>query len=658
MDTTTTAGSHSPTASETEPGVHPGEHAAGAESRRVEPPAHSSQKSPWDARAFWILVVLGIAAYANSFQGAWLFDDHALILESPGVTRLLPPKWLTDSIRPLGTLSFALNYAAGAYSTWGYHAVNLAIHVAAAYAAFAWLRRTIRFSPAFVSIAQWADVLALAVAAMWLVHPLQTQAVTYIHQRYESLASLWMLLSMHALARAITEPDSKGRTASWIFGLLAILTKEIAVVLPILAFSYERLLFQPSASTSHTEVAAPQRSWRYHLAMFALWGVLAVQLGRFQAEYASGGIGRADAPSPWAYFLTQHVAVPRYLKLLFWPVDQVFWMRIEPQAPSLTLFAIAAPIWIALAATIVGLLRGRAGSFAGLWFFSILGVTSSFVPIRDNYFEHRMYLPSLAPMAVIVVGTAALCARWRRASFPRPLLGATALIVVALAATTMQRNRMYADPVAVWTEATVHSPGSAIAWSNLAGVQLHAQRYKDSLASTDRAIELDATGAYSGPHLNRAIALLHLGRDAEARSLFDQYAPLVPLSSVIEFHQGNARRRTEPAIAIAHYRRAIELNPSHSYAYLNLGTLLVEYKNAISEAEYCLRKAVAIDPRNAEAFNNLGLLAYQRKDIPTAIAFVERALQVNPNFVMAQRNLKLLQQALEEQQPKVPGMMK
>ncbi len=149
-----------------------------------------------------ILLAAGTLVYSNSFTGPFLFDGALYVQENPAILKLWPP-WapMVNTNRPLGDWSFALNYALGGFDVWGYHAVNLAIHLAAALVLFGIIRRTLargRLAARFRAAA-WG--LALTVALLWLVHPLQTQSVTYIYQRFELLMGLLVLLTLYSFIR-------------------------------------------------------------------------------------------------------------------------------------------------------------------------------------------------------------------------------------------------------------------------------------------------------------------------------------------------------------------------------------------------------------------------------------------------------------------------
>src|SRR5271170_846359 len=273
-----------------------------------------------------LIVVAGIAAYHNSFHGPFIFDDIYAIAENPSIRRisdlravLVPPhEAATAQGRPVLNLSLAINYALGGADPAGYHYGNLLIHLAAGLALLGIVRRTLLLPLMRPRFGEAALPLAFATAAIWTVHPLQTEAVTYTIQRAESLMGLFYLLTLYCFVRGV---QSAGPTRWWAaaFGscLLGMGTKEVMVSAPVMVLLYDRTFVSGSF----------KEAWRRHgrviFALACTWlllGVLVVSGGGNRG----GSVGFGVRTPWWAYELTQGEAIIRYLRLCVWPHPLVF----------------------------------------------------------------------------------------------------------------------------------------------------------------------------------------------------------------------------------------------------------------------------------------------------------------------------------------------
>ncbi len=254
--------------------------------------------------AFWIAVVVlvaaTIAAYSNTFHSPFVFDDAHDIVQNYSIRRLRPLSqvFLAESggktyvqSRPVVNLTFALNYATAKLNPFQYHVTNLAIHVLAGLALFGIARRTLRLPSLAERYAGVATPLAFAMAAMWVLHPLQTQAVTYVTQRYESLMGLFYLLSLYCAIRS----DSSGHGRWWAAGSVAACLasmgcKEVAVSIPLVILLYDRAFMAGSFAE------AWRRRRGFYAALAATWVALAVHLTLSGGRSSWAGFGLATSP--------------------------------------------------------------------------------------------------------------------------------------------------------------------------------------------------------------------------------------------------------------------------------------------------------------------------------------------------------------------------
>ena len=307
--------------------------------------------------------------------------------------------------RPLLNLSFAVNYAISGLNVWSYHAANLAIHVLAALLLFGILRRTFLLprwaeflSAAFAEPALRLGCLALAIALLWAIHPLQTESVTYIVQRAESLVGLFYLLTLYCFIRGATS----GRGRSWYAAavlacLLGMASKEVMVSAPLMVLLYDRAFLAGSFRE------AWRRRYGVYLALASTWlllGWLVIVAGN-----RGGSAGFGAGVGSWAYLCTQFGAIVHYLKLSVWPHPLL--LDYGPDTVPMTLEILPDAILVVLLglATLVALWRWPKIGFLGAWFFAILAPTSSIVPVATQVVaEHRMYLPLAAVVTAVTLG--------------------------------------------------------------------------------------------------------------------------------------------------------------------------------------------------------------------------------------------------------------
>jgi len=422
---------------------------------------------PWLAALF--VVGCTMAAFLNSLDGEFLMDDHTEIVDNPLMESLWPP-WRVMFIghklpsRPLPYLTFAIDHAFWGKRPFGYHLTNLFIHIVAAVSLF-FLARTTLSSPRLRdTFGHHAEILAATIASLWAVHPLNTQAVTYIYQRLESLAGMLCLLSLAAFAGAVARQWNVRWLAVSVFAsAAAMLSKETAVVLPLLIASYDWLFCgdQP----------APQgRRGRYYTALCSTWLILGVQMVAQAGLYHHTGV---YGVSPLGYFLTQPQVILHYLQLAFWPTGLCFdinwsvlkdWSDIVPSLVSLTAFGMS---------VVYGLLQRRPWAWPGAVFLLALAPSSSFLPLGQIAVEYRMYLALAAVVTGLVLGIHAAIQTWvppgpRRAAYFRGAAGLALVAIAALIAQTQERNRLYATPGGIWLDVIEQGNGGTRALWNLA----------------------------------------------------------------------------------------------------------------------------------------------------------------------------------------------
>jgi tetratricopeptide (TPR) repeat protein len=656
---------------------------------------------PWVSAG--LVAAAAALAYADSFLGGFQFDDLPAIKDNPTIRQLWPPGialspphgGLTVSGRPVLNLSLALNYAVSGLDTWSYHALNLLIHIGVALALLGLVRRTLsRMGSPDPAAA------GLAVALIWVVHPLNTESVTYIVQRAESLMALFYILVLYCSVRALDA--GPGRGLGWkALGVLAcwlgMATKEVMVTAPVVAFLYDRIFVAKGWG----------EAWRarrgYYLCLAAGW----VPLVWFVAStgWDRGGTSGFHVGVSWVgYWRTQGEAMFRYLGLSFWPHPLAVDYGPAP-APVALAYALSLVVLAGFAATVVGCNRGRPWAFLAGSCYLILAPTSVMPGVLQFVAEHRMYLPLAAVVTAAVVGVQAAAARWwapeaRR----RRLAGLLILCVACLGTATAFRNLIYEDGLTLWMDTVTKHPLSALAEGNAGVALLEQGRRTEGTAYCLTAVRLDPTKptahynlglAYEdGKHWDEALAqfeaavainprlvgaafkagrmLDRLRRPQEAELYLRQALKITPdfpdahgslgvalklmgrqEEAIAEFERSLALEADQPEVefdlgvsleglgrleeASTHYQAAVRLKPRYGEAQLNLGVSLAEL-GRLDAALAPLQAAVRLLPASPQAHENLATVLDQLGRTDEAIGEYREALRLKPDYADAHYN--------------------
>jgi len=626
----------------------------------------ASNSQRWQWIALLLLGAIGVAIYHNSFAAPLVFDGESHILRNPAVRQVWPwlSSWRADHAdggnRPVGFLTFALNHAWGGYNVRGYHAVNLLIHLAAAWLLFDIARRTLSGSRvAFDGLAAWG--MALAIALVWMAHPLQTSSVTYVYQRLEALMGLFYLATLWCFVKALRSP----RRGWWFAASVAccalgMATKEVMVTAPVIVLWYDRVF----AARSWRELF--RERGKYYLALAGSWAVLAWLMLTNGDEYSASGVLVVDRVTPLGYASSEPAVILHYLRLAFWPdqlcLDYGWPVATEPAQivpPALvigTLVALTA--WAAY--------RWPACGFLGGCFFLILAPTSSVAPLADLAFEHRMYLPLAAVAALVVLGGHAV---WRRVSNLRGggtradrilRMGAPVAAVSAVVATlgyfTVLRNDDYRTDFSIWQDTVQKRPQNARAYNGLGGALLDSGDLARAFDEFKRAIDLDP--GYANAWFNLGVIAARQGEHARAIKDFSHAIDLM-----IDFPRVYAARGKSFAElgqherAVADFAKAIQQFPNEAEPYYLRGT---EYAALGREAPSMvdLNHAVELAPRNPRILTGRGI-AYQRfSKVDHALADFDRAIELAPRFVDAYYHRALAQAAAGKPDLAIDGFTK
>jgi tetratricopeptide (TPR) repeat protein len=588
-----------------------------------------------------LIVAAGLLVYHNIYRNPFLFDDHWSILDNLRIRHLWPTgEILTHSSRPVVELSLALNYAIGGLKPAGYHLLNVLIHIAAGLTLYGVVRRTVAPGPAG------------AVALIWVVHPLQTESVSYTIQRAESLMSLFYLLTLYCVIRgAGSRWWHLGAVASCAAGMA---TKEVMVTAPVVVLLYDRVFL----ARSWREVV--RQRWGLYAGLAATWLLLPVLMTRVPADVpgwqpTAGFAYKGTAPREYA--LTQPGVVGHYLRLAVWPHPLILdygWGFGWPVARTLGEALPGLVVLLALLALTGWALwkRPKLG-FVCASFFLILSPTSTFVPIADLVVEHRMYLPLAAVITIAVMACERFLKWWM-----------AGIVICVFGAMTIARNADYSSELRMWGDTVQkclanprahHNFGVALesvgrieearghydqavrikpdyfeARNNLGKLLLQPATLPEAINQLEQALRIKPD--FVEAHCNLGNALLQVGKVPEAISHLEQAVRLKPGLPVAQYNLGNAflqAGRFNDAIRC--YEQALRLQPNYVEAHCNLGNALIQAGRA-QEAVGHYERAIRLRPELAEAHYNLGFALAQIGRTGEAVRPLEQAMRIRPNY--------------------------
>lgn len=606
------------------------------------------------------ILALGIAAYADAGRGPFVLDDLPWIRDNPDLAypaRHLPggPAYRSAPNRALTTLTLALNHRVGGLDPAGYKAVNVAIHLGSALLVYALVLLALR-APRLArsALARAPRAVAFCAAALFVAHPLQTQAVTYVVQRATSLATLLYLLAAVLYARWRLRPR-EGAEPGWRAGLgyvpvlaaalLAMRAKEIAFTLPLAVAALELCCFE----------ATPVRRLRLLAPLLATLPVIPLTLlgspgggGAAQvAASAAAAVNTTTARPHLEYLVTQPAVIARYLRMVLVPVGQsidhpfdTYRSIAEPEVllGICLLAALAAAAGWSLART--RRIPAAAGGAAGapdpglrlvalgiVWFLLGLSV-ESFVALQDVMVEHRMYLPSAGLFVAIAAAAALLGRRLAPDRWPRRLAVGALAVAAVLSAATFARNEVWSDDVRLWADAAAKAPGNPRTHGNLGYALAQRGDVAQGLAEIETALRLKPD--YFQAHTNMGVILLGRGEVAPALAHLRAAVELAPGDALSRFNLGSGLQATGDLDgAIEQYLAALDTAGRQRRVLNNLAVAYAQ-QGRLDLAVERFRQAAALDPDDPEPSVNLGRALLGLGDADGALAACEAAVRVSP----------------------------
>ncbi|MFA5339549.1 MAG: tetratricopeptide repeat protein [Candidatus Omnitrophota bacterium] len=573
-----------------------------------------------------MIIISGGVVYINSLLNPFIWDDLFLVTSNLHIRSLsYIPKLFLENIynqdmtgkfyRPVLMSSFSLDYNTWGIDPFGYHLGNILIHLANALMVYALIRLIFR-----------RKGLAFLTAMLFVLHPVQTEAVTYVSGRADPLAAFFCLISLYFF---ITYTDYDRFRKKSYFGasvlsfLLALLSKESAVMFPFVLLFYE-VCFR-------REELKGKKPLKY--AVFLII-ILAYAIARYFILLNVKDTSTVNAGSPMLarFFLIPSIILT-YIKILLFPkglhMERVDYGFDRPEYLSdprvfsafLILFAIAVLLWLARK-------RRKEALFGFGWFILLLIPVSGIVSINAFIAEHWLYLPSIG---FFLLTSSLLAGLFRFNSIKLCVASFLIIVLAMLGALTIRQNYIWRDPVFFYRYTLKFSPLSTRLRTNLGYEYFSLGRYKESETEFRKAIAAEPAGAYAAyDYLNLGASLYAQGKKQEAFDTLDKAIEANPGFPIAYWAMGNAYRdEGEKRKAIEFYKKAAELLPSNAYYWLVLGNVNMEIKE-YKEAVKAYKKALGAYPPFFEARINLGTAYYRQGLLKDAFNEYQEALKINP----------------------------
>jgi tetratricopeptide (TPR) repeat protein len=618
-----------------------------------------------------LIAIVGILAYANSFNNSFQFDDGFHIVDGSKIKNfdnvLSASHWKAVGNRPFSFFTLAVNYQLNKLDVTGYHIANVLFHILSGFIAFL-LTMEIMSLSVFrknKTIDNFKVLIALFTAFIFVAHPIQTQAVTYIIQRMAVLAGLFYMWSVLLYIRGrkahlLNQADKQWKpyalyAGAFFVGFLGFLSKQNAITFPV-AFILAEIFFIRNEE---------QKIDRKFVAIFSSAVGVIILLGLI----INGLPSEFDKISRSNYLYTQFRVLVKYWQLLFLPVNQhldyyftvsnSLWGTKELLSLLFLLGTIALGTWLYMKKWFIV-------SFGIFWFYLTLSLESSIIPIRDVIFEHRLYLAVLG-FGFAISYLAFYFLSSKNARYPVIALSFLTLIYIGA---SLNRNKVWHDPYTLWSDSVKKSPKRERAWYWLAtsymtdkdtenarkcydtsincnpgfplayngrgNLKKETGDFEGAIKDYDVAVTLDP--AYVTAFYNRGITYAALNKLDESIQDYNRSIELGNRTSAVYYNRGNAKRRDKDFNgAIEDYNTAIKIDPRHPLSYFNRGLTKAQMKNH-EEAIKDIDQAIQMDPSNHLFYNGKGVSLLALNQFNEAIKNFDLCLKINPNFGQAYYN--------------------
>ena len=606
------------------------------------------------------LTILVCLAYGNTLQHSFHFDDIPSILEKPWIRGLdkIPDFIFSYSQRPLVILSFNINYAISGFKEWSYHFFNITFHFLVVFLVY-WLGKLIvsHISQKTSSVVNTSNQIPLLSAAIFAIHPLNTQAVTYISSRSSIMATMFYLMAIILFSKGLYKTKEKEIKTNYAFVMSAVIFFGIGFLCKLIIISLPAILF-----AYHYYFISDQniKTWVKRQGKLILGvGGLLVLIFLYKKIYG-GGLLRASIVdvTVWDYFRTQIGVIPfEYFRKMMFPfnltIDPGFQVVQHWRSPiaigGIIILGIFFIVWIKLSEVKKQSKKYGPEAFGLIWILITLSPTSSFIPLLDMAAEHRTYLPLVGfsiAMASILIRLKNFIQKsmevdklnmWNHKKILRVPVVLILLTLASFLIGTRERNKAWKDEVTLWADAKQKAPLLIRPYNNLGEAYDKLGNYDLAITEFEAALRLNPNyffalsnlGNIYGKKKEYAQAILYTKQALQKKP---DYAPG-------HYNLAKALHMTgNPEKAMLSYRSAIKYNPYFEEAFFNLGFLALEQKKFI-EAVDNFKSFLEMQPRHPKAHFGLGTSYAMMNKLEGAKQYYENAIAYDPEFLSPYINL-------------------
>lgn len=606
-----------------------------------------------------VILLLGTLVYSNTFNVPFVYDDPYFIVKNKLIKNFdyfILPSTVENTFfgvhfknRIAAYFTLALNYKLGGLHVRGYHVFNLIVHLSNALLLYWFVLLSFKtdfakldsvkhdpenpdfaMKPGYtvsLAIFKTPRTMALFAALLFVSHPLMTEAVTYIIQRFSSLAAFFCLLSLCAYCRSRI---SVSPVAKWLFYILSVAssacamkTKEYAFTLPLIITAFEFMFFEGKVGKGGK---AGKRANRILYLVPILMTMLIIPVGNFSVRsisdvtsvYRETGMSGSGLISRRQYLMTEFSVILTYLKLLIVPEGQNFdydfpiygkFLNPHVYLPLLALLSIMCTgAYLFYRSAKNGSYFYRMIAFGIVQFFLALAVESGIVSLSDVICEYRVYWASFGFFLCLVTGMEALTQKMntrktlnmRQKSETVFVKKSTILLLILLVVYyslgTYSRNILWQNKILLYEDTIEKSPNKARPHLSLGAAYAEYGRYDEANAQYKKSLSLKP--AYVSPEtfLNMGVLYAIKGQFANALSmykilllLYPKYADGYNDMGVVYYKQG------QPDTALKYFNTAVMLQPDNVVYYINIGKVYVA-KGMLDKASATYDRILQIEP--------------------------------------------------------------